>query len=114
MLSFFLVYFNILSLSLIFVRLTTMCLDVFLLEFFLPGTLCTSWSLLTISFIILWKFLDIIFSNIFLVPFSLSSFWDPYDMNIGAFNVVSEVSYVVFVVLFFFFHFFPLYYVLQQ
>ena len=37
---FSLVGFNILSLSLIFVSLITMCLDVFLLGFILPGTLC--------------------------------------------------------------------------
>ena len=37
---FFLVAFNILSLSLIFVSLSTMGLGVFLLEFILPGTLC--------------------------------------------------------------------------
>ena len=37
---FTLVSFNILSLPLIFVSLITMCLDVFLLGFMLPGTLC--------------------------------------------------------------------------
>ena len=35
-----LVAFNILSLSLIFVSLFTVCLIVFLLGFILPGTLC--------------------------------------------------------------------------
>ena len=39
---FSLVAFNILSLSLIFVSLITMCLSVFLFGFILPGTLCTS------------------------------------------------------------------------
>ena len=34
------VTFNILSLSLIFVSLITMCLSVFLFEFILRGTLC--------------------------------------------------------------------------
>ena len=47
---FSLVAFNILSLSLIFVNLITMCLGVFLLGFILPGTLCASWTWLTISF----------------------------------------------------------------
>ena len=37
---FSLVAFNILSLSLIFIILITMCLGVFLLGFILPGTLC--------------------------------------------------------------------------
>ena len=40
---FSLVSFNILSWSLIFVSLMTVCLRVFLLEFILPGTLCASW-----------------------------------------------------------------------
>ena len=35
-------YFNIVSLTLIFVTLITMCLGVFLLGFILPGTLCAS------------------------------------------------------------------------
>ena len=47
---FSLVAFNILPLSLIFVSLITMCLGVFFLEFILPGTLCASWTWLTISF----------------------------------------------------------------
>ena len=37
--------FNILSPSLIFVSLVTMCLGVFLLGFILPGTLCAPWRL---------------------------------------------------------------------
>src|SRR5574337_737711 len=64
--------FNILSLSLIFVGLIIMCLGVFLLEFILPGTLCASWSWLTISFPMLGKSSAIISSNIFSGPFSLS------------------------------------------
>jgi len=70
---FSLVAFNILSLSLIFVSLITMCLDVFLFGFILPGTLCTSWTWLTISFPMFGKFSAIIFSNIFSGPFSVSS-----------------------------------------
>ena len=38
------------------------------------------------------KFSAIISSNIFLDPLSLSSFWDSYNVNAGAFNVVPEVS----------------------
>ena len=41
---FSIVAFKILSLSLIFVSLITMCLCVFLLRFILPGILCTSWT----------------------------------------------------------------------
>ena len=62
------VTFNILSLSLIFVSLITMCLSVFLFEFILHGTLCF-W--LTIPFPMLGKFSAIISSNIFSGPFFL-------------------------------------------
>ena len=41
---FALVPFNILSLCLIFVSLIMMCVGVFLLEFFLPGSLWASWA----------------------------------------------------------------------
>ena len=70
---FSLVAFNILSLSLIFISLITMCLSVFLLGFILPGTLCTSWTWLTISFPILGKFSALLSSDIFSGPFSPSS-----------------------------------------
>ena len=42
--SFSLVAYNILSLCLVFVSLISMCLGVFLLGFFLYGTLCASWT----------------------------------------------------------------------
>ena len=42
--------FNILSLCLVFVSLISMCLGLFLLGFILYGTLCASWTWLTISF----------------------------------------------------------------
>ena len=51
-----LVAFNNFSLSLIFVIFITMWLDVFLLGFILPGTLCASWTWLTIFFTMLRKF----------------------------------------------------------
>ena len=50
-----------------------MCLGMFPLGFFLYGTPCTSWTLLTISFQILRKFSTIISSNIFSDPFFFSS-----------------------------------------
>ena len=83
---FSLVSFNILSLSLIFISLITMCLSVFFFGFILPGTLCTSWIWLIISFPKLGKFSAIISSNRFLSL--LFSFWNPYNVNVGAFNVV--------------------------
>ena len=86
---FSLVAFNIFSLSLIFVNLITMCLGLFLLGFILPGTLCTSWTLMSVSFPMLGSS-AIISSNIFSGPFSL--FWDPCNVNPGAFKVVPEVS----------------------
>ena len=60
--------FNMFSLYLIFDSLINMCLGVFLLGFILYGTLCASWTLLTLSFPILGKS-----SNIFSVPFFFSS-----------------------------------------
>ena len=90
-----LVAFNNLSLSLIFVSLITVCLGVFLLGFILPGTLCAYWTWLTDSFPMLGKLSDIISSNIFSGPYSFSSFWNPYNVNIGAFNVVSEVPQAI-------------------
>ena len=65
--------FNIFSLYLIFDSLINMCLGMFLLGFILYGTLCSSWTWLTISFHILGKFSTIIYSNIFSVPFFSSS-----------------------------------------
>uniref|UniRef100_A0A8C6BAV5 Uncharacterized protein n=1 Tax=Monodon monoceros TaxID=40151 RepID=A0A8C6BAV5_MONMO len=70
---FSLVAFINFSLYLIFVNLIAMCLHVFLLGFLLPGTLCASWTWVTISSPMLGKFLTIISSNIFSGPFSLSS-----------------------------------------
>ena len=61
------------SLSLIFVVLLTMCLGVFLCRLILCGTICASWTWVTVSFPRLVKFSAIIPSNIFSGPFSLYS-----------------------------------------
>ena len=61
--------FNILSLCLVFVSLISMCLSMFLPGFILYGTLCASWTLLTISFSVLGKFSTIISSKFFSYPF---------------------------------------------
>ena len=64
--------FNILSLCLVFVSLISMCLGGFFLGFILYGTVCASWTSLTISFYMLRKFSTIIFSKIFSYPFFFS------------------------------------------
>ena len=74
-----------------------MCLNMFLLVFILCGILCACWTWLTASFSILGKFSTIMTSNIFSCPLSLFSFWDPYNVNVGEFNVVPEVSEAIFI-----------------
>ena len=70
---FYVVVFNILSLSSIFVSLITIGHGVFLLGFILPVTLFTFWTLLTISFPMFRKFSAVISLNIYSGPLSLSS-----------------------------------------
>ena len=65
--------FNILSLCLVFVSLINMCLGVFSFGFILYGTLCVSWTQLTISSSTLGKISTIISSKIFSYPFFFSS-----------------------------------------
>ena len=66
------VAFNIFSLSLIFVYLINMGLIVLCLWFILYGTLCASWTWVSVSLLMLEKFPAIISSNIFSGCFSLS------------------------------------------
>ena len=70
---FSLVAFNILSLSLIFATLTTMCLAVVLFELILSETLCAYWTWVSVSFPKLEMFSAIMSSRKFSAPFSLSS-----------------------------------------
>ena len=84
--------FNLLSLCLVFFSLISMCLGVFPLGFILYGTHCASWTWLTISFSMLRKFSTIISSKIFSYHFFFSFFWDPYNLNVDAFDIVPEVS----------------------
>ena len=65
--------FNMFSFYLTFDSLINMCCGMFLLGFFLYGTLCASWTWLTISIPILGMFSTIVSSNIFWVPFYFSS-----------------------------------------
>ena len=110
--------FNICSLCLIFVNLINMCLGVFSLGIILLG-LWVSWTWVTISLPILGKFSAII-SKYFLMAFLFVFFWDSYDSNVGAFNIVPEVSEIVLIYFnsFFFFsslfHLFLTFYLLPH
>ena len=88
---FSLVAFNILYLSLIFVSLITVCLGVFLLGFIFPGTLCFL-DLVDYFLSHVWEVFQLLPLEIFSQVLSFFSFWDPYNVNVGAFNVVPEVS----------------------
>ena len=78
--------------------LINMCLEVFCLGFILFGTLWVSWTWVIISFPILGKFSTIISSSIFSWSFFfVFFFWDSYDSNVGAFDIVPEISEVVFI-----------------
>ena len=63
--------FNSLSLSLIFSVLITVCLGMFLFGLILYGTLCPSWTWMTVCSPRLEKFSATISSNVFSAPFCL-------------------------------------------
>ena len=78
--------------SLVFVSLISMCLGVFLLGFILYGTLCLLYLIEYFLFHVGEIFNYTLFKS-FLMPFLfLFFFWDPYNSNIGVFDIVSEVS----------------------
>ena len=81
------------SLFLLFVNSITVCLSIFLLGFILPGTLC---GFLDLGGYFLSHDREVFEYNLFKYflesLLSLFSFWDPYNVNVGAFNVVPEVS----------------------
>ena len=84
--------FNILSLCLVFFSLISMWLGVFLLGFILCGTLCASWTRGYCVFHAAEIFNYNVFIN-FLIPFLfLFFFWDPYNLNVDAFDIVPGVS----------------------
>ena len=87
--------FNICSLCLIFVNLINMCLEVFHLGCILFGTL----SFLDLGGYFLLHFREV-FSYYHLKYFLMAFlfvffFWDSCDSNVGAFDIVPEVSEVV-------------------
>ena len=69
---FFLAAFNIFALYLVFDSLINMCLGVFLLGFILPGTLCFL-ELIDYFLSHIREVSNIIYSNIFSIPFFFSS-----------------------------------------
>ena len=87
--------FNILSFCLVFVSLISMCPGMFLSGFILYGSLC----LLDLIDYFLFNVVEIFNYNllkIFLIPFLfLFFFWDPYNSDFGAFNIVPEISETV-------------------
>ena len=88
--------FNILSLCLVFLSLISKCLGMFPLRIILHGTLCASWTWLTISFSMFRKFSTIISSKNFLIPFLfLFFFLDLCNSNVGTFDMVPEISETV-------------------
>ena len=107
---FSLVAFNILSLCLIFVSLIRMCLGMFLLGFILFGTLCDSWTWIDYYLLHVGEIFNYNLFKNFLIPFLLLFFfWDPYNLNVGAFDIMPEVSETIL-----FFSFFLLYSALQK
>ena len=91
---FSLAVFNICSLCLIFLSLIDMCLGVFQLGFILFGTL----HFLDLGGYFLPHFRKVLnyYRKHFLMPFLFVFFsWDTYDLNVGAFYIVPEVSEVV-------------------
>ena len=86
--------FNICSLCLIFVNLINMCLEVFHLGCILFGTL----SFLDLGGYFLPHFKEVFnyyLLKYFLMAFLFVFFWDSYDLNVGAFNIVPGVSEIV-------------------
>ena len=86
--------FNICSLCLIFVHLINMCLGVFRLGFILFGTL----GFLDFGDYFLPHFKEVFnyyLLKYFLMVFLFFFFWDSCGLNVGAFNIVPEVSEVV-------------------
>ena len=78
---------------------------VFLLGIILTGTLFASWVgwLFPLPCLGSFQLLSLEISSQVL-PLSISSFWDPYNVNVGASNIVPEVSYTIS------FHSFPYWY----
>lgn len=73
--------------------LIMMCLAVGLFGFIFIETLCISWVYMTLSFIRLWEFSDIILSNRFSSLMSLFSYWYPNNVNVDTLDITPVASY---------------------
>ena len=84
--------FYILSLYLVFVSLISMCLGMFFLGFICMGLFAPLGLDELFPFPVGEIFNDNVFKN-FPIPFLfLFYFWDPYNLNVGVFDIVPEVS----------------------
>ena len=83
-----------------------MCLNKFLLGLILYGTLCASWTCVTVSFPMLGNFSAIISSNIFTGPFCLSSPSGTHIMQMLVHLMLSQRSFKLFSLLFILFSLF--------
>ena len=93
---FFRAAFNFCSLCLIFVNLINMCFGVFCLGFTLFGTLWVSWTWVGYFLPHFREVFNYYLLEYFLMVFLfVFFFWNSYDLNVGAFNIVPEVSEVV-------------------
>ena len=100
--------FNICALCLIFVNLINMCFGVFHLGFILFGTLWVSWTWVIDYFLPHFREVFNYYLKYFLMAFLfVFFFWNSYDLNVGAFYIIPEVSEVV-LISFNSFLFFPL------
>ena len=87
---------TILSLCLIFVSVISICLDFFFLEFILYGTLCLLDLIDYFIFHVGEIFNYNLFKNFLIHFLFLFFFWDPYNSNVGAFDIFPEVSETIF------------------
>ena len=109
--------FNICSLCLIFDNLTNMCLGVFYLGFILFGTLWVSWTWVGYFLPHFREVFNYYLLRYFLMAFLFVFFWNSYDSDVWAFDIVLEVSVVVLVSFhsfFFLLHLFPPFYLLPH
>ena len=95
---------NILSLCLVFVSLINMCLGVFLFGLILYGTLLCLLNLIDYFLFHVGEIFNYNLFKNFIIPFLfLFFFWDLYNSNVGALDIVPEVSETILSSLHFFY-----------